>query len=87
MCNPLNIVRIYFLSRALPALWKRSPLLPMLLTEMAPWPVVANVWTSTITASRRSNLSFNRGDSASKWLTREGLRVEAIVGFSRRSGR
>ena len=87
MCNPLIIFLIDFLSRALPAVWKRSPRLPMLLVDMALWPVVANAWTSTITASVCSNLSFNRGAPASKLLTREGQRVEANVGFSRGSGR
>jgi hypothetical protein len=84
---PLIIIRIYFLSRALPAFCKRSPSLPLLLIDMAQGPVVANAWAGTITASLRSNLSFNRGNPASKLLTREGQRVEAIVGFSRGSGR
>jgi hypothetical protein len=84
---PLIIIRIYFLSRALPAFCKRSPSLPLLLIDMAQGPVVANAWAGTITASLRSNLSFNRGAPVSKLLTREDQRVEAIVGFSRGSGR
>ena len=87
MCNSLIIIRIYFLSRALPALWKCSPSLPALLMEITPWPVVANTWAGTIAASWRSNLSFNRGDQISKLLTLEGQRVASIVGFSRGSGR
>jgi len=84
---PLIIIRIYLLARALPAFWKRSPPLPVRLMETTPGPLVANAWAGTITASRRSNLSFNRGDPVSKLLTQEGRRVEAIVGFSRGSGR
>ena len=84
---PLIIIRIYFLSRALPAFWKCAPSLPALLMEIASWPAVANTWASTIAASRRSNLSFNRGDQISKLLTLEGQRAESIVGFSRGSGR
>jgi multidrug efflux pump subunit AcrA (membrane-fusion protein) len=84
---PLIIIRIYLLARALPAFWKRSPPLPVRLMETTSAPLVANAWAGTITASRRSNLSFNRGDPVSKLLTQEGQRVEAIVGFSRGSGR
>lgn len=84
---PLIIIRIYFLSRALPAFWKRSPSLPVLLMDMASGPVVANAWAGTITASRHSNLSFKRCDQMSKLLTQEGQRVEVIAGFSRGSGR
>ncbi|WP_085717175.1 hypothetical protein [Pseudomonas sp. B28(2017)] len=87
MCNPLIIIRIYFLSRALPALWKCSPSLPALLMEMTPGPVGANAWAGTIAASWRSNLSFNRGDHTSQLLTLEGQRAESIVGSSRGSGR
>lgn len=87
MRKTLIIIRIYLLSRALPAFWKRSPSLSVLLMEMAPGLLVANAWAGTITASRRSNLSFNRADPVSKLLTREGQRVEAIAGFSRGSGR
>jgi hypothetical protein len=87
MCNSLIIVRIYFLSRALPAFWKRSPSLPVLLMDMAQGPVVANAWAGTIMASLRSNLSFDRGAPVGKLLTQEGQGVEAIVGFSRGSGR
>ncbi|EJM72678.1 hypothetical protein PMI31_03541 [Pseudomonas sp. GM55] len=87
MCNSLIIIRIYFLSRALPAFWKCLPSLPALLMEIASWPAVANTWASTIAASRRSNLSFNRGDQTSKLLTRKGLWAEAILGFSRGTGR
>ncbi|MBV7545150.1 hypothetical protein KW849_02360 [Pseudomonas sp. PDM26] len=81
MCNPLIIVLVNFLSRALPAVWKRSPCLPMPVMEMAPGLLVAKAWTGTITACRRSNLPFNRGAPASKLLTREGQGVEVIVGF------
>jgi hypothetical protein len=81
------IIRIYLLSRVLPAFGKRSPSLPGLLLEMTPGPLVANAWMSTITTSRRSNRFFNRGEQVSTLLTQEGQRVEAIVGFSRGSGR
>ncbi|MFS2201395.1 hypothetical protein [Pseudomonas sp. Pseusp3] len=87
MCNPLIIIRIYFLSRALPAFWKCSPSLPALLMEIASWPVVANARAGIIAACWRSNLSFNRGDQTSKLLTRKGQQAEAIVGFSRGSGK
>lgn len=87
MRNPLIIIRIYFLSRALPALWKCSPSLPALLMKMAPWPVVANAWAGTIAACWRSDLFFNRGDQISKLLTRKGQQAEAIAGFSRGPGR
>ncbi len=87
MRKPLIIIRIELLSRALSAFWKRSPSLLVLLMKMAPEPLVANAWAGTITASLRSNPSFNRADPVSKLLTREGQRVEAIAGFSRGSGR
>ena len=87
MCNSLIIIRIYFLSRALPAFWKCLPSLPALLMEIASWPVVANARAGIIAACWRSNLSFNRGDQTSKLLTLEGQRVASIVGFSRGSGR
>lgn len=87
MRNPLIIIRIYFLSRALPAFRKCSPSLAALLLEIASWPAVANTWASTITASRRSNPSFNRGDQTSKLLTSKGHWAEAIAGFSRGPGR
>ena len=87
MRKTLIIIRIYLLSRALPDFWKRTSCLPVLLMKMSPGPMVANAWAGTITASRRSSLSFNRGDPVSKLLTQEGQRVEAIAGFSRGSGR
>jgi hypothetical protein len=65
------------------AFWKRAPRAPALLMEMAPKSATANAWAGIIMASRRSNSSFNRACLASKLLTREGLRVEAIAGFSR----
>ncbi|WP_223512162.1 hypothetical protein [Pseudomonas sp. GL-R-26] len=71
MRKPLIIIRIYLLSRALAAFWKRSRRLPVLLMEMAPGSVITN----------------DRACLASKWLTQEDLRVEAIIGFSRGSGR
>jgi len=87
MRKPLKIIRIDLLPRALAAFWKRSRRLPVLLMEMATGSVIANAWTGIITASRRSIPSFNRACLASKWLTREGLRVEAFIVFSRGSGR
>ena len=87
MRKPLIIIRIDLLSRALPAFWKRSPHVPVLLMEMAPGSVVANAWAGIITASLRSNPSFNRCAQVSKLLTPESQRVEAIIGFSRGSGR
>ena len=83
----LIIIRIYLLSRVLPAFGKRSPSLPVLLMEMTSGPLVANAWASTNTTSRRSNRFFNRGEQVSTLLTHAGQRVEAIVGFSRGSGR
>jgi len=83
MCKPLIIIRIDPLSRALAAFWKRSPRAPALLMEMAPGSVVANAWAGVIMASRRSNPSFNHAAPASKLLSRAGLRMEAIAGFSR----
>ncbi|WP_191624929.1 hypothetical protein [Pseudomonas fluorescens] len=41
MRKSLIIIRINLLSRALPAFWKRSPSLPVLLMEMAQGPLEA----------------------------------------------
>ena len=87
MRKPLIIICIELLSPALPALWKSSPRVPVLFMEMDPGSLVTNAWAGIITASRRSNPSFNRCAPVSKLLTREGQRMEAIIGFSRRSGR
>lgn len=87
MRKPLIITRIYLLSRALSAFWKCSPSLPVLLMEMARGSVTTNAWAGITTASQRSNPTFNRAAPVSKLLTRESQRVEAIIGFSRGSGR
>ncbi|EJM34537.1 hypothetical protein PMI26_05744 [Pseudomonas sp. GM33] len=71
MRKPLIIIRIYLISPALAAFWKRSRRLLRPLMEMAPGSVITD----------------DRGCLASKWLARGNLRVESIIGFSRGSGR
>ncbi|WP_081498098.1 hypothetical protein [Pseudomonas sp. GM74] len=87
MRKPLKITRIYLLSRALSDLCKPSPRVPVLSMKIASGVVVANTRAGIITASRHSNPSFNRAAPVCKLLTREGRRVEAIIGLSRGSGR
>jgi len=87
MRNPFINFRICLLSGALPVFWKRSPALPVLLMETASGPLVADAWAGAIKAFRRPGLSSNWGDQASKLLIQGDQQVEAIVGFSRGSGR
>ena len=68
MRNSLIIIRIYFLSRDLPAFLKRSPSLPSYLMELVQGPSIANAWLGTIAASLRSNLSLEHSDRMSTLL-------------------
>ncbi|CAI8771251.1 hypothetical protein EMIT0194MI4_10003 [Pseudomonas sp. IT-194MI4] len=68
----------------LPGFWERPQSLPVQRVEVSPR---VNTRAGTVKACRRSYLSVNREGQVNELLIQEGQRVEAIVHFSRESGR
>lgn len=84
MCNLLMIIPIFVFSMALPGFWERPQTLPVQRVEVSPGP---NTRVGTVEVCRCSHRSLNCGGQMSDLLIQEGQWVEAIVHFSRESGR